>query len=1123
MKKRVIACLLALTMVFSNVVPAMAEPETENTAAVQETEQVQEVRGFQDTIDWLYEHSSEIGYEEISETAKSMKNDFSILAEKLEADAEIIEGLLNTYIKVRSRQESLPETMETSVSESADRLWQYFTQAMSSVGGTVKSVEPKLQVRGVAQSDGEIVLDVYEWVYMTYEMDGATDISACGFTHQITFKSSEDGWKLSEDAWEDETVSQTLKGSKGTASADAEEEDKEQASEEAEETKEAVPDSAGDADKEQDSDTGQESPEKPAAEESGSEDGASSENAEDPDTGENKADLTEQDSEENVSEKTDADETVQQPDSQETSGVSDIIEADEIFTEDEAEDQPSKEEGESEAEDQPVQEETGSEAEDQSSQEITDETKDQMTEETAEESTEVEYLPEGETEIPDDLKKEEDYFIPAQEEDIQKLTEAIPEEISLFSLTTQSISLMTAAAPVSFTYDYKKAVAYAEQYAMNYNPAYNNYNSVGGDCANFVSQCLYAGGLPMTDGWMYQKTVSWTYASSLYSYLAENCGTAITNPAASNIRAGDPVFYYSSSQGRYSHAAICVGVNASNVPVVDAHNTDHLHAVWTLGTSWSKRAVIQIKTNTASSTVEAPEISASDPAEGETWKITASSLVLRSGAGTSYEKLTSVPKGTSILVTDKASVGAQTWAKTTYNGYTGWVCIIYDSNTAYAAYVSGHFDDVPVTKVALDKTSASLSGAGSTVTLKATVTPVNATLTTLSWTSSNNAVAKVSSSGVVTAVAAGSAVITAQALDGSGKSATCVVTVTIPVKSITLDKTSATLTSAGASTVISVKSYSPSNAGTKAVTWSSSNTKVATVDSSGKVTAVANGTATITATAKDGKGAKATCKVTVNIPISEKWKITATSLTMRSKASTSGAKLGKYVPKGTTVTVTQKSTTGTQTWGKVTYGGKTGWICLIYSSKTAYATKVSTATGTAAAPTTTATVSGSEQWKITASTLRMRSSASTSGKYLGKSVPKGTKVTVTQKKSVGVQTWGYVTYGGKTGWICLIYNSKTSYAAKVASSSSTASATTTTTTGSSSSEKWKITASALLMRSSASTSGTYLGKTVPKGTTVTVTQKKTNGAQTWGYVTYGGKKGWICLIYSSKTSYAKKQ
>lgn len=73
-----------------------------------------------------------------------------------------------------------------------------------------------------------------------------------------------------------------------------------------------------------------------------------------------------------------------------------------------------------------------------------------------------------------------------------------------------------------------------------------------------------------------------------------------------------------------------------------------------------------------------------------------------------------------------------------------------------------------VTKVKLNKTSASLD-TGNNLTLKATATPTNANNRKVKWTSSNTKVAKVSSSGVVTAVAPGTAVIKATAADGSKK------------------------------------------------------------------------------------------------------------------------------------------------------------------------------------------------------------------------------------------------------------------------------------------------------------------------------------------------------------------
>lgn len=64
-----------------------------------------------------------------------------------------------------------------------------------------------------------------------------------------------------------------------------------------------------------------------------------------------------------------------------------------------------------------------------------------------------------------------------------------------------------------------------------------------------------------------------------------------------------------------------------------------------------------------------------------------------------------------------------------------------------------------------------------TYSLKAKVSPANASNQTLKWTSSNKDVVTVAKNGVVTVVDAGKAVITAKATDGSGKKATCKVTV----------------------------------------------------------------------------------------------------------------------------------------------------------------------------------------------------------------------------------------------------------------------------------------------------------------------------------------------------------
>ncbi len=83
---------------------------------------------------------------------------------------------------------------------------------------------------------------------------------------------------------------------------------------------------------------------------------------------------------------------------------------------------------------------------------------------------------------------------------------------------------------------------------------------------------------------------------------------------------------------------------------------------------------------------------------------------------------------------------------------------------------------VRVSKIKLNAASVSIT-IGGTKQLTATVTPSNATNKAVAWTSSNTGVATVSSKGLVTAKAAGKATVTCKAKDGSGKSATCAVTV----------------------------------------------------------------------------------------------------------------------------------------------------------------------------------------------------------------------------------------------------------------------------------------------------------------------------------------------------------
>ena len=215
-----------------------------------------------------------------------------------------------------------------------------------------------------------------------------------------------------------------------------------------------------------------------------------------------------------------------------------------------------------------------------------------------------------------------------------------------------------------------------------------------------------------------------------------------------------------------------------------------------------------------------------------TWSCSDNSVVSLSDYYSVTKKLTALKVGTAVI-TVKADDG----------GYTA-TCTVSVRK------------DIPVTSVTLNKTELKLNK-GAIETLIATVNPNNATDKKVTWSSSNTGIATVDQNGKVTAVGGGSATIIAKAGD---KKATCTVTVTVPVSSVTLNKSELKMKKGTSETLTAT--VGPDDATNKTVVWSSSNTKVATVDQNGKVTAVDAGTATITVTTNDGSK-KATCKVTV--------------------------------------------------------------------------------------------------------------------------------------------------------------------------------------------------------------------------------------------------------------------
>jgi len=181
----------------------------------------------------------------------------------------------------------------------------------------------------------------------------------------------------------------------------------------------------------------------------------------------------------------------------------------------------------------------------------------------------------------------------------------------------------------------------------------------------------------------------------------------------------------------------------------------------------------------------------------------------------------------------------------------------------YGAVKSFTTSFFPVESVSLDKTEYTFNTIGNTLTLTATVLPADATDKSVSWTSDKEAIATVDAYGRVNAKGNGTATITVTTKD-QGKSATCVITVSQWVTSISLDKTSITLNEGQEQTL--TPTVNPSNAADKSLNWTSNNTSVATVNAEGKVTAVSKGTATIKAEAKDGSGVFASCSVRVKEP-----------------------------------------------------------------------------------------------------------------------------------------------------------------------------------------------------------------------------------------------------------------
>ena len=228
-------------------------------------------------------------------------------------------------------------------------------------------------------------------------------------------------------------------------------------------------------------------------------------------------------------------------------------------------------------------------------------------------------------------------------------------------------------------------------------------------------------------------------------------------------------------------------------------------------------------------------------------------------------EMATFPTGTIAFanITVSAESNLTLWSQftLTMNG-----CQFFLADNPDEFFISGNFTTTvnigtQATNISLNRTSATMN-CNETLQLTATILPNNASNKAVTWTSSNTNVATVSSSGLVTAKAAGTATITATTQDGSNLSATCHITVSPQLATgITLNKTSATINNGNALQLTAT--VTPSNTTNPAVAWASSNTSVATVNNNGMVLAKGPGNVTITATTTDGSNLSASCAVTV--------------------------------------------------------------------------------------------------------------------------------------------------------------------------------------------------------------------------------------------------------------------
>lgn len=135
------------------------------------------------------------------------------------------------------------------------------------------------------------------------------------------------------------------------------------------------------------------------------------------------------------------------------------------------------------------------------------------------------------------------------------------------------------------SYNRQDALSYANKWALSRNPNYYDFSSLGGDCTNFCSQCLFAGAKVMnytnTFGWYYvsasNRAPAWTGVQEFYNFLTANDDKGPYGKKAefSEIEVGD--FIQLGNAQNFYHTLFVCGFQ-ENTPIVCSHSYDRLNA-----------------------------------------------------------------------------------------------------------------------------------------------------------------------------------------------------------------------------------------------------------------------------------------------------------------------------------------------------------------------------------------------------------------------------------------------------------------------------------------------------------------------------------------------------------------